>query len=156
MSDFRDDIPKKGIFYRTGNNYDMEYASDVSGLKCEDESLTIQSGKDDADINVIVARFGLTGELPKDLKMPQSGDFSDLPDFQSALNMVRDAQQEFLRIPAELRARFGNDPGAYMSFVEDPANEAESVRLGFRVPAPVVPVVEPLAVRVIADPPVSK
>ena len=51
-------------FVRSPYNYDMSAVSDETGLCCEDESLAIQSAKEDADINTIVRRFGLTGELP--------------------------------------------------------------------------------------------
>ena len=68
----------KGVFLRSPYNYDMDEASDLSGLRCEDESLAIQSARDETDINTIVRRFGLTGELPGDFDMPQSGDFTNV------------------------------------------------------------------------------
>ena len=125
-------------FLRTEFNYDMSLASDESGLLCQDESLALQSARDECDINTIVRRFGLTGELPGDLAMPQSGDFSGASDFHSSMNVVRLAQEEFLRIPAHIRQRFANDPGQFMSFFEDPSNREEAIRLGFVPPPPAV------------------
>lgn len=151
-SDF---VPRKGfVFFRTPYNYDMDEVSADTALCCEDESLAIQSARDEVDINVIVKRFGLTGELPEELKMPQSGDFTGVPDFHGAMSMVRQAQEEFLKVPADIRARFGNDPGAFMQFLSDNGSYAEAKRLGLLKPDPVA--AEPLAVRVVADPPVSK
>jgi len=137
------------VFVRSPFNYDMMQVSDETGLSCQDESLTVQSEKDDADINTIVKRFGLTGELPSDIAMPQSGDFTNAMDFHQSMNVVRRAQEEFLRVPADIRARFGNDPQAFMSFMEDDRNRDEAARLGL-LKAPVA-VPEPMAVRVVSS-----
>lgn len=133
--------------FRTGFNYDRDAASNESALSCDDESLAIQSAEEESNINTIVRRFGLTGELPSDLKMPQSGDFTGLPDFHSAMNMVRAAQEEFLKVPAELRARFNNDPARLMAFVEDEGNRDEARKLGLL--RPVDPIVPPMRVEVV-------
>jgi len=136
------------MFIRSLFNYDRDAVSVDSGLVCEDESLALQSAKDESDINTIVRKFGLTGELPNDLKMPQSGDFTDVPDFHTAMNLVRSAQEEFLRVPADVRARFSNDPQKLMSFLEDESNRDEARKLGFL--AEPVPVPEPMRVQVVA------
>lgn len=126
----------KPVFIRTAFNYDTNQASDESALECLDESLTVQSEAEDADINTIVRRFGLTGELPGDLRMPVSGDFSGITDFHGAMNLVRAAQEEFLRVPANIRDRFNNDPQKFMSFMEDPGNLDEARKLGLLKPVP--------------------
>ncbi|MEO5351179.1 MAG: hypothetical protein H7836_16280 [Magnetococcus sp. YQC-3] len=135
------------MFIRSFGNYDVDQASVDNGLACCDDSLAVQSAEEESNINTIVRRFGLTGELPNDLRMPISGDFSGVPDFHAAMNMVRSAQEEFLRVPADIRARFSNDPQQLMSFLEDDSNRDEARKLGF-LKAP-DPVPEPLAVRVV-------
>jgi len=135
------------MFFSNGFNADNDQLSLDSGLCCEDESLAIQSAKDEADINTIVRRFGLTGELPGDLNMPQSGDFTNIPDFHTAMNLIRETQEEFLRVPAEIRARFNNDPQRFMQFVEDDANYDEARKLGL-LKDPEVPVA-PMRVQVV-------
>lgn len=117
-------------FFRTGYNYDRDLASQETGLVCEDESLAIQSAAEEADINTIVRRFGLTGQLPDQVAMPRYGDFTGLPDFHAAMNLVRTTQEEFLRVPAEIRARFGNDPQAFMEFFDDEGNREEARKMG--------------------------
>lgn len=107
-----------------------EAESYENGLMCDDESLAIQSAEEESNINTIVRRFGLTGELPSDVAIPRTGDFTNAPDFHTAMNLVRQAQEEFLRVPAEVRARFNNDPGAFISFVDDERNYDEAKRLG--------------------------
>lgn len=116
---------------RAFGNYDADAVSAATGLEFDpDEGMTHQSFKDECDINTIVARFGLTGELPGDFRMPVSGDFTGVTDFHTAMNMVRDAQDNFMRMPAELRKRFGNDPQVLMEFLEDANNKDEAIKLG--------------------------
>lgn len=105
-----------------------------TGLKCEDDSLAVQSQKDDADINVIVRRFGLTGELPQNLRVPVSDDFREFDfDLGVALRFVNEANLAFMQMPASVRERFMNDPERFVKFVEDPANVDECVKLGIAV-----------------------
>lgn len=137
--------------FNTGYNRDNNLQSEMTALHCSDESLAIQSSEEESNINTIVRRFGLTGELPNDVNMPMSGDFTSIPDFHTAMNMVRSAQEEFLRVPADIRARFSNDPQEFMNFFENPDNIEEARKLGFM--NPIVPVPEPLNVRVVPEPP---
>ncbi|WNK12704.1 MAG: internal scaffolding protein [Microvirus sp.] len=97
-------------------------------------SLTVQADLEDSDINVIVARFNLTGTVPENLKMPSYIEYDGVFDFQTAQHIIRDAQNEFMRMPAGVRARFDNDPGKFLQFVETPGNEAEMKLLGLTVP----------------------
>lgn len=140
-------------FVRSPYNYDMNLAGDESGLKCEDSSLAVQSSVEECDINTIVRRFGLTGELPDTPTVPMSGDFMDVVDYQTALNSVIAADAAFMEYPAGVRSRFDNDPQKMMEFVADVANLDEARRLGLLKPLQVEPA--PLSVRVIADTPVA-
>lgn len=134
------------MFIRAPYNYDVDQASFVSGLDTGPESVVQQSLAADADINVIVRRFGLTGTMPQVLNMPTSGDFTGVTDFHEAANVVRRAQEEFLEVPADIRARFGNDPGQLIAFLGDDANRAEAIKLGLvKVPEVVPGVVAPVA-----------
>lgn len=130
---------------RSGFGYDTMAASNEAGLKCEDESRTIQSAAEECDINTIVRRFGLTGQLPENLNMPQSGDFQNVPDFHGAMQIVRQAEEEFARVPAHIRARFVNDPQRLMSFLEDESNRDEAVKLGLVKPPEPIPLSVPPA-----------
>lgn len=109
---------------------DHEEMSLLTGLECQDESRTLQSQAQDADINVIVKRFNVTGQLPGVLKMPTYQDFDEVFDFRSALDVVRKAELAFLSVPANVRARFGNDPGAFVDFCMDERNIEELRRMG--------------------------
>ena len=119
------------VFIRGAYNYDGDEVSASCVLVCDPgEDRTQQQFKEESDINEIVRRFGLTGQVPEGVGIPMSGDFTDVSDFHTAMNMVRTAEAEFMKLPAEVRARFSNDPGAVIQFLDDPANLDEAVRLG--------------------------
>lgn len=137
-------------FLRTPYNYDMDAVSRETGLVCDDPTRTQQQFAEESDINTIVRRFGLTGELPSQVRVPMEGDFVDVVDYQSALNAVIAADDAFMELPAAVRARFDNDPQKLMEFVADSKNLDEARKLGIANAAPVLP--EPLAVRVVPEP----
>lgn len=122
------------IFLRTPYNYDMAKASDETGLSCDDPSLTQQQFADESDINNIVDRFMKTGHLPTPSSMPQFADYEGIFDFQSAMNVVRQADENFMRMDAKVRARFHNSPQEFLEFFANPDNAEEAVRLGLAVP----------------------
>lgn len=126
---------------RADGNYDMDAASLEVVVECLDKSLTQQQFKDDADINTIVKRFGLTGQLPSNLVAPVNADFSDVFDFHSAMMVVRRAQESFDRMPADVRFRFGNDPGAFVDFCSNRENLPEMKKLGLVLDIPEEPAI---------------
>lgn len=102
-------------------------------------SRTKQAFKQECDINHIMARFkrvqgaefltqynGYVGG--------QFGDFSQIPDYRTALEQVRAAEGVFGALPAIVRKRFGNDPAEFLDFCQNPENESELVRLGLATP----------------------
>lgn len=121
-------------FIRSPFNYDTDEASNETGLVCDDESLAVQSERDECDINIIVRRFGLPGVLPSGVRQPTYGDFVGVSDYQSALAVIESADESFYAMPADVRARFGNDPAQFVDFCSDPANLSEMRKLGLAVP----------------------
>lgn len=139
MNDFDvRELAFKPVFVRSPYNYDRDAVSDETGLRCEDASLTKQSFKDEADINFIVRQFGLTGQLPDNVRIPEYRDYDTVMDYHSAMNAVRDANVSFMQLPGELRARFHNDPQAFLAFCSDPSNGPEAVKLGLAIARPSV------------------
>lgn len=109
------------------------------------EDLAVQSYKDDADINVLVRRFGVTGEMPRASVEPFYGDFSEVVDYQTAMNRLREADSAFASLPSAVRRRFADNPAELIGFLQDPDNRAEAEQLGLVPKAPPVepkPVVE--------------
>lgn len=124
----------KPPFMRSPYNYDVDAASNETGLRCDDPSLTQQQFKEETDINTIVDRFMKTGHLPTPSSMPQYIDYLGVFDFQSAMNAVRQADENFMRMDAKIRARFHNSPQEFLEFFANPENREEAVRLGLAVP----------------------
>lgn len=127
------------MFFRSGFNYDADQVSSETGLECSDPSLAQQQFAEEADINTIVNRFGLTGELPTAVRMPTYADFDEAIDYHSAMNVISAARESFMAMPAEVRARFANDPGAFVAFCSDESNRAEAAKLGLLVPGAAAP-----------------
>jgi phage internal scaffolding protein len=123
-------MTKKSIFLRTPYNYDTDAASNESGLACEEPTLAQQHFKEECDINTILQKFSITGLLPEAPLSPRYGDFTGIGDYHTALNRVMAAQDEFEALPAQIRARFENDPFKLIEFLEDENNRPEAEELG--------------------------
>ncbi|NBV72282.1 MAG: scaffolding protein [Burkholderiaceae bacterium] len=123
-------MSKNAVFLRTPYNYDKDAASNESGLHCEDASLAQQHYKEECDINTILQKFNISGILPENPLSPRYGDFTGIGDYHSALNRVIAAQDEFEGLPANIRARFDNDPAKLIEFLDDETNRPEAEELG--------------------------
>ena len=128
-------MSKNTVFLRTPYNYDRDAATNESGLACEEPSLAQQHFKDECDINNILRQFNITGLLPDTPLSPRYGDFSGIGDYHTALNRVIAAQDEFDALPAQIRARFDNDPAQLIEFMENSENRPEAEKLGLVVSA---------------------
>lgn len=93
----------------------------------------------ECDINNIMSRYLKTGIIDhvRD-SAPQFLDATGL-EFQSAMELVAQAESLFEELPSSIRNRFENDPRQLLEFVHDPANVAESVAMGFLDPAKLPP-----------------
>ena len=99
-----------------------------------DPGLTDQSQKDDCDINRIMARYRETGFLVDPMhpgtRQPFFGDFTEIPDYQGALEVISAADAAFAALPAKVRDRFGNNPQEIFDFLSDEKNRDEAISLG--------------------------
>lgn len=138
-------------FIRSAYNYDMAAASMASATTNDLPSRTLQSQKAETDINVLVRRFGITGQIMGVQRPPLEGDFADsVTDFQSAMDMLRAAQESFDAMSSETRARFANDPARFVAFCSDPANLPEMRKMGLAIPEPPATIPpEPMPVRIV-------
>jgi phage internal scaffolding protein len=127
------------IHYRGHNSFDLDANSNDFAVHNDEPSMTVQSQAEDADINVLMRRYGITGKMPDNVKLPTYGDFTHVMDYRSAFDAVRQANERFMEIPAEVRARFNHDPQQLLDFVENPANADQLVQLGLAKPRPPAP-----------------
>lgn len=139
-------------FVRSAYNYDRDRVSDETGINCQEAqavdvetgevvfvrtpSLTKQSFAEEADINTIVRRFRLTGEMPVGVRMPTFGDFEGVMSYHDSLNAIREADEAFMSMPWDVRARFHNNAAEFVEFCSNEENRDEAVKLGL-VPAQV-------------------
>lgn len=96
-------------------------------------SMTQQQFQEHVDVNNIVAKYKTTGEWSHLTK--KGGVYADVSTMQSidyltAYNMVEDAHDAFMALPAEIRDRFQNDPAKLLSFLNEPKNKDEAIKLG--------------------------
>jgi len=139
-------------FFRTAYNYDRDEVSDATGLSCGEPTRTQQQFKEECDINTIVRRFGVTGQVPTTLAPPMQGDFLNAPDFRSAMDLIVAARESFMEQPSHVRARFHNDPAEFVDFCSNRDNLAEARKMGIAMPeAPPPEVPQPVLVKVVPD-----
>lgn len=99
-------------------------------------SMVKRAFKDECNINTIMDRYQKTGLVDHvNTHQGHYGDFSDLPDYQAALNAVIIAEDTFSSLPSSLRKRFNNDPATFLDFVQNEENIPEMERLGL-IPKP--------------------
>lgn len=126
----------KPIVFRSANAYDTNLVSDQTALDDFEPTLTVQAEKDNCDINVILERFGQGVPPPMITVPPADVEWNDALDFQSSMNLIVQAREAFMEVPAKIRARFHNDPQEYLEFIYNDDNYDEAVKLGI-IPKPV-------------------
>lgn len=107
-----------------------EIEGDLAGTVNNEPSRTVQSFAPDADLNVIAKRFGINGIPTTPIDPANFRDTTQDPDLRQVLEHQREAKDSFRALPEKLRKRFHNDPLEMWTFVNDPDNAEEAVRLG--------------------------
>jgi phage internal scaffolding protein len=107
------------------------------GIDCSAGGLTQQCFAEMSDLNVIMSRWlRQGGDSPH--RMPDFSAYRDVShgwDYSDVMNISLELQGDFMELPADLRARFFNDPVKLLDFIGDPANNAECVSLGLVEPS---------------------
>lgn len=112
------------------DNYDNGFDNHESGLDTGTEGGAKQSFEQECDINVILKRFGIGYEIPQGLRVPQSGDFTGINDFHTAMNAIVKARETFESLPAHIRTKFDNDPGKFVDFTTNEENKEQMLDMG--------------------------
>lgn len=117
---------------------------DPVDLSFPDDGMTKQEFAEECDLNALMARYQRTGVLPQSDKRPMYGDFSNLPDFMAAQEILLAATEAFNALPAVVRRQFDNDPAQFVAFAEDESNIDQLRVWGLAKPLdPPVEAVEP-------------
>lgn len=102
------------------------------GVVFTEPTRTQQHFKDETDINKIVARAIQTGDATVFTTAERGSyyDTSTFSDYQDALQIIADIDEDFFSLPSSLRRQFNDDPDAYVAFMADPRNVDKAVELG--------------------------
>lgn len=120
------------------------YDPGIHGTYNEEPSLTQQQYREEADINFIMKRYTQTGLLPLGTTETGTyGDFSQVTDYITALDIIKNAHDQFNELDAKVRATFNNDPANFLAFVENPANYDQLREYGFLKKEPEPPPTTP-------------
>lgn len=104
-----------------------------------EDSLADQNFKDETDVNMILAKYkvsrnpavlglGFNGEP---LGNPKYGDdYADIGTYQDCLQVVVEAEEQFMQLPASIRKEVGNTPEGMLKWIQDPNNYERGVELG--------------------------
>ncbi|AXH75946.1 MAG: internal scaffolding protein [Microviridae sp.] len=100
--------------------------------------------KDECDINTIMNHYRATGVMPRFAEKYQ-GQYGDVPaiDFQTAMQTVAHAKEQFAALPADQRDYFENDPANFLSWIQDPNNRREAAEQGFFTPEATAAILNP-------------
>lgn len=93
------------------------------------KSRTKQSFKDEVNVNNVIKKYRITGQMPMTMGEPMYGDFSDVKSYQESINIVMKADEQFKRLPSDIRKKFENDPAKFLEFVGNPDNHEEMVKM---------------------------
>lgn len=102
--------------------------------KFDGKSKTDPSWAKDLEAQNVINKYMKTGQwlgTPRGQYDPD-GQLMNV-DLGSALAVVREATDAFNSLPSDLRARFGNSPEAYVSFIQNKENMDEAIKLGLLV-----------------------
>lgn len=120
------------------------------GIIFKEPTMTIQSEKDNCDINVIMNRYATCGTpLPyrTDGVQPVYADVSELGDYMENFQRCKQAEEMFNALPSALRKELDNNPANLLSFIQDEKNKERCYEYGLLnkpvVEAPQAPVVAP-------------
>ena len=101
---------------RTPYNYDRDEVSKNTALVSDSETLTQQNFKDETDLNIMIRKYGV---LPVSEVNWKEFDATVIPqDYQQLQNMLREADQAFMDLPADVRKAADNDPQKFLAIVE--------------------------------------
>lgn len=115
---------------------------DPFALYCDEPSLTQQHFSEECDINEILRRSAISGQLPVNDKVPMYGDFTVVPkSLLESFALIKQANDLFMSMSWQVRERFANDPQRMIEFLNDPKNRDEAVKLGLVKPLPKADVV---------------
>lgn len=97
-----------------------------------EETLTVQSEAQQADIGFILGQYKAVG-IVSNLNTAEArfADISEMTDYADAMLMAKEAETEFLKLPSKMREIFGHDVGNWLDTAHDKDKRDALVAAGF-------------------------
>jgi len=96
-----------------------------------------QQFRETANINSIMRKALKARQMPLEFAERANkgfyGDFTGM-DFRAIQERMIEAKESFMRLPSEIRKRFGHSPANLVEFMENPENKVEAQKLGLLPP----------------------
>lgn len=123
-----------------------------------DDGLTKQSFVNESNINNLMAKYKTVDMRALAMFQDPNASFQDVSavdDYQTACNIVLQANEMFAALPSALRNRFSNDPAEFLAFAHDESNLAEMRSLGLLKEEVSPPQIVPIEELNIKNPPME-
>lgn len=124
-------------FPKFNSHYNREQVEGLAFPQDDENSIsmTCQSFKEDSDINLMIAKYGIDRVVEGDPFNPGSvkprfDDFTNIPDYQTMNNQINAVNAAFEQLDAQTRAEFNNDPAELLAFIQDTNNRREAQEMG--------------------------
>lgn len=116
--------------WRQLGKFDPDELSLESATANLEPSMTQQHLGPETDINLMMRRYALTGELPVRRGVAEYGEFDEAMDYRTMIEVVEQGKRAFASVPSAIRARFENDPGQFLDWIHNEENYGEAESLG--------------------------
>lgn len=112
-------------------------------------SMTRQEFAPECDINTLMERYEKSGVISHvNRAQPVYMDMTVLPDLREGLDLMREATNAFLALPAKVRREFDNDPVQFVEYAQNTENIERMREWGLAPPIP--PEAAPMRVEVVS------
>ena len=92
--------------------------------------LTEQSHRSACDVNLIISKYDKGGLITHINRFEAKfGNFTGV-DFKTMQDTISGIHSQFALLPSEIRKRFDNSPEALLTFMQNPENREEAIKLG--------------------------
>lgn len=93
-------------------------------------SLTIKSQAESTKIQNIIKKYQTTGYVPEvNANIPKYLDTTNIGNLQEIQNQLINVNNYFLSLDPKIRLKFNNDPHQLVTFLQNPNNKDEAIKL---------------------------
>lgn len=120
--EFKKPFDRQRVYAHAGDPFHIEYEAryDIDGALIlkevgkTDIYLEIQSHKQSCDINYLIAKYKAGDVNALSRVQGYYTDISDIPDIHTVYNTIKTAEQDFEKLPVEIKEKFENSFERYL------------------------------------------